>query len=90
MTTNSNAVAERVVRTIRAKCLDQLLILNQWHLTFVLRQYVAYYNQRQPHQGLGQQLPAPKTNPPTLPATPERVQCCPVLGGIIHDYAIAA
>jgi putative transposase len=86
---NANAVAERVVRSIRAECLDHLLILNRRHLTFVLRRYVAYYNERRPHQGLGQQMPAPTTAPPTSPAAPEQVQCRPVLGGLIRDYAVA-
>ncbi len=87
---NANAVAERMVRTIRAECLDHLLILNRRHLTFVLKQYLAYYNHRRPHQGLGQALPVPLAPAPTSPATPERVSCRPVLGGIIHDYAVAA
>jgi transposase InsO family protein len=50
---NANAVAERVVRTIRGECLDQLLILNRRHLLVMLRQYLAYDNRRRPHQGLG-------------------------------------
>ena len=53
----ANAYAERWVRSARAECLDHLLILNQAHLTVVLRRYVAYYNHRRPHQGLGQALP---------------------------------
>jgi transposase InsO family protein len=81
-------VAERVIRSPRAECLDHLLILNQRHLTLVLTQYLAYYNHRRPHQGLGQQMPAPTTEPPTVPAAPEQVQCHPVLGGLIRDYAV--
>jgi putative transposase len=38
---HANAVAERVVRSIRAEGRDQLLILNQRPLMFVLRQYGA-------------------------------------------------
>ena len=87
---NANAYAERVIRSIRAECLDHLLILSQRHLAFVLRQYVAYYNHRRPHQGLGQALPAPLEAAPTAAATPEQVRCRPVLGGLLHDYAVAA
>ena len=86
---NANAVAERVIRSLRAECLDHLLILNQRHLTFVLMQYLAYYNHRRPHQGLGQRMPAPTTEPPTVPVAPEQVRCRPILGGLIHDYAVA-
>jgi putative transposase len=37
---NANAIAERFVRTVRAECLDWLLILNRGHLERVLRVYV--------------------------------------------------
>jgi len=43
LTTDSNAYAERVIRSVRQECLDHLLILNRAHLTFVLRQFFAYY-----------------------------------------------
>ena len=87
---NANAVAEWAVRSICEECLDRLLILDQAHLTFVLKQYLEYYNRRRPHQGLGQRPPAPATAPPASPVAPERVRCRPVLGGIVHDYAVAA
>jgi putative transposase len=86
---NANAYAERVIRSVRQECLDHLLVLNRRHLAFVLRQYVAYYNERRPHQGLGQRPPAPTTDPATSPAAPEQVQCRPVLGGLLRDYAVA-
>ncbi len=89
-TPNANAVAERVVRTIRAECLDRLLIVNEAHLRSVLRQYAAYYNHRRPHQGRDQGPPVPLTAAPTMPTTPAQVRCRPVLGGLINDYDIAA
>jgi transposase InsO family protein len=39
----ANAIAERFVRTVRAECLDLLLILNRRHLERVLRVYVDHY-----------------------------------------------
>ncbi len=41
---NANAFAERWVRTVRAECLDWMLILGRRHLDRVLRTYVAHYN----------------------------------------------
>ena len=42
---------------MREECLDELLILGQHHLRRVIREYVAFYNQLRPHQGLDQQAP---------------------------------
>jgi putative transposase len=54
---NANAYAERWIRSARAECLDHLLVAGEAHLRRVLSQYVAYYNQARPHQGLEQRCP---------------------------------
>ena len=89
-TPNANAVAERAVRSIRAECLDRLLIVNQAHLRSVLAEYAAYYNHRRPHQGRDQGPPVPLVAAPTRPGDPTRIRCRPVLGGLINDYDVAA
>ena len=43
---NANAVAERVIGTIRRECLDHLIIFNERHLRRVLAEYVEHYNRR--------------------------------------------
>ena len=40
----ANGVAERFVRTVRAECLDRLLILNNRHLAHVLAVFVEHYH----------------------------------------------
>jgi putative transposase len=55
----ANAIAERFVRTVRAECLDWLLILNRRHLERVLRVYVDHYNRERPHRALEQWAPEP-------------------------------
>lgn len=49
---NANAIAERWIRSARQECLDHVLLLGERHTWCVLREYVAFYNQRRPHQGL--------------------------------------
>src|SRR5207249_1444400 len=44
----ANAYAERFVRTVRAECLDWLLIISRRHLEHVLRSYTTHYNPRAP------------------------------------------
>jgi transposase InsO family protein len=43
--------------TVRAECLDWLLIKGRGHLEQVLRRYVQHYNQHRPHRALGLQAP---------------------------------
>jgi putative transposase len=84
----ANAIAERFVRTVRAECLDWLLVLNRRHLERVLRDYVDHYNRERPHRAL-------ELRPPTADA---RRESSPVgeicrrdrLGGLIHEYYQAA
>ena len=79
---NSNAFAERWVRTVREECLDKLLIINEEHLRCVMKVYIAHYNQHRPHQGIAQQTPIPFP----APETQGEIRSRDVLGGIIHEY----
>jgi putative transposase len=80
----ANAIAERFVRTVRAECLDWLLILNRRHLERVLRVFVEHYNAQRPHRALKLQPPQPHEPPPT--ATSGAIQRHDRLGGLIHEY----
>ena len=59
----ANAIAERFVRTVRAECLDWLLILNRRQLERVLRVYADHYNTQRPHRALDLQPPDPDEPP---------------------------
>ena len=78
-----NATCERFLGSLRRECLDHTLILGEGQLRRVVREYVRYFNQLRPHQGLGQQLPAP-TGPAVATSGP--VQAVPILGGLHHAY----
>ena len=78
----ANAYAERWVRSVRAECLDHLLIVNEAHLRHVLAAYVTHYNQARPHQGIGQR--APITFEQRARQGPVRRR--DLLGGLIHEY----
>ncbi len=78
---NLNVYAERWVRSVGEACLDQIIVLSEQHLRYVLRQYVEYFMKRRPHQGLKQQLPDSTESPAT-----GRIRCRQVLGGLINDY----
>ena len=54
---NANAYAERWIGTVRAECLDWLLIVGRDHLEQVLRVYVQHYNRHRPHRAVGLEAP---------------------------------
>jgi len=58
------------------------LVLSERHLRYVLKEYVKYFMERRPHQGLEQQLP---DRTEESPAT-GRIRCRQVLDGLINDY----
>jgi putative transposase len=84
----ANAYAERFVRTVRAECLDWLLIIGRRHLETVLRIYTAHYNRERPHRGLALHPPEP-TNADPRPSG-EQIKRRDRLGGLIHEYHRAA
>ena len=81
-----NAYAERWVRTVRAECLDWLVV-GRGHLQQVLRVYVQHYNRHRPHRALLLQ-------PPDLPVRLTvldgdrggAVNRIDLLGGLLHEY----
>ena len=84
----ANAHAERWVGTVRRECTDRMLILGQRHLTTVLAEYTGHYNGHRPHRALDQQPPNPLRPDPGRAAV--KIQRCPILGGLINEYAQAA
>ena len=80
----ANAYAERWVSTVRAKCLDWVMVLGSRHLERVLRTYARHYNQHRPHRGLALDVPEPQE--PSTPARARYVRRRDVLGGLIHEY----
>jgi transposase InsO family protein len=84
----ANAHAERFVRTVRAECLDWLLIAGHRHLVHVLRTYIAHYNGERPHRALAL-IPPEAKRAAARPAN-AKVERHDLLGGLIHEYRAAA
>jgi len=61
----ANAVAERCVRTVRAECLDWLLIADRRHHQCVLRVYVDHDKVHRPHRALDLRPPSANRPPAT-------------------------
>jgi putative transposase len=81
----ANAICERFVGSLRRECLDQVLVIGGLQLTRLLKEYVAYFNEARPHQGIGQGIPVPRM-PLVGESNTGRVMALPVLNGLHHDY----
>jgi len=86
----ANAFAERWVRTVRTECLDWMLVFGRRHLERVLRTYISHYNARRPHRGLELKTPEPRLDPAPRLAQGARIRRRDVLGGLVHEYELAA
>jgi transposase InsO family protein len=77
-----NGYVERLIRSIRRKCMDHLIVVNAEHVRRILAKYAAYYNEVRTHVSLEKDAPC------TRPI--ERfgdVVAYPILGGLHHRYA---
>jgi hypothetical protein len=84
-TPKANAVAERMIGTLRREWLDHVIIVDERHLRRVLREYAPHYNGARPHRTLALQTP---TRSPlrVVPPWAGRIIARPVLGGLHHEY----
>lgn len=92
---NANAYAERFVRSIRAECLDRLIVyclrgatsaFGERRLRRAVDQFVAHYHGERNHQGLGNELIAPQCHQ----NGGTHVFCRERLGGLLRYYHRAA
>ncbi|CAL9670683.1 hypothetical protein SUDANB176_07462 [Streptomyces sp. enrichment culture] len=88
-----NPITERWMQTCRRELLDRMLIWNQRHLLYALREFETFHDEHRPHQG-----PADARPLHPLPApieAPDRITHLDIrrrarLGGTLHEYQHAA
>jgi transposase InsO family protein len=93
----ANSFVERVIVTLRRGCLDHIIPLGERHLRRKVLEWKDYYNHARPHMSLGGRPPDPPEDLPT-PLQPHHhhlpddatIVARPFLGGLHHDYRLAA
>jgi putative transposase len=91
----ARAHAERWVGSVRRECLDRILIVGRRHLQQVMATYARHYNEHRPHRSQGQRPPFSKPRPSDEQAMADvidldRIRRHDLLGGLIHEYELAA
>ena len=83
LTTQSNAWAERFVRSIKEECLDRMIFFGEQSLRRAIREFVAHYHRESNHQGLWNQLIESDDDVGSPHGT---VTCRERLGGMLRYY----
>jgi len=86
----ARAHAERWVGSVRHEWLDRLLILGRRHLHHVLAAYVRHFNEHRPQRALGQRPPLSDEQSLADVIDLDRLRRRDLLGGLIHEYQLAA
>ncbi len=94
---DANAYAEAWIGGLKRESLNYFMCFGLGHLNHIGQQYVRFFNEHRPHQGLGNRtLPAAATEPPAecvFESSQEvgSIQCQRFLGGLLrHYYRVAA
>jgi putative transposase len=81
---NLNAYAERWVRSVKEECLARLILFGEKALQHALMEYGTHYHHERNHQGKGNVLLFPLSNPGRESQGP--IQCRDRLGGLLKYY----
>ena len=90
---NASAHVERFIGSLRRECLAHFVFVSEVHLGRAVTEYVTWHNTGRVHQGIDD-IPdvvagrIPSRRPP--PVATGRLIGHPVLGGVAHDYELAA
>ena len=82
---NLNAFAERWVRSVKEECLSKLILFGEGSLHRALREFVKHFHAERNHQGKGNVILFPTTDP-SVPGRAGPVRCKERLGGMLKYY----
>jgi hypothetical protein len=86
---NASPHIERLMRTLRHEALDHFIFLSVNHVRRVATEFIRYYNGARPSQAI-HAIPDPYPELRQPPPQNGRLVALPVLGGVQHDYRLAA
>ncbi|MEZ6073165.1 MAG: integrase core domain-containing protein [Pirellulales bacterium] len=92
---NTNAYVERFLQTLQQEALDHFIVFGQQHLDVIVGEFVQYYHEERPHQGMDNDLltaadsqPAKggdkKPLPDVVPVA--AIACRQRFGGVLKHY----
>jgi putative transposase len=88
---NLNAFAERWIQSLKHEALNHFVVFSLEHFDHIVGEFVLYYHECRPHQGIGNRLIGAEENgqPPAV-TNLDQVRCEKRLGGLLKHYYRAA
>ncbi len=88
MSPNMNPFAEAWVQRTKHEVLNHFIVFGEGHLRHLLKEWLVYYHQFRPHQGLGNRPISGQTeeNEDSIALHREDVICHEGLGGLLKHY----
>ena len=88
---NLFAFVERWIQSLKHEALDYFIVFSLAHFDHIVSEFVDYYHDCRPHQGIGNRLISEEdTEEPPVVINLEEVQCETGLGGLLKHYYRAA
>ena len=99
---NMNAFVERWIQSLKYEALNHFIVFGKEHFDYIVSEYVGYYHECRPHQGIGNELmPRPRgesaqattsgDGSDSAPLAVAEIKCEQRLGGLLkHFYRVAA
>ena len=72
------------MRSVKSEVLSKLILFGERSLRHTLTQYTSHFHQERPHQGIGNVIPFPESQPANDRERP--IQCHERLGGLLKSY----
>jgi putative transposase len=88
---NLNAFVERWIQSLKHEALNHFVVFGLAHFDHIVREFVNYYHDCRPHQGIGNRLIGAEhaDEPPQIESV-EQLECDWRLGGLLKTYRRAA
>jgi putative transposase len=88
---NLNAFIERWIQSLKHEALNHFVVLGLAHFDHIVSEFVDYYHDCRPHQGIGNRLiGAGSQDVPPLVESIDQLECESRLGGLLKTYRRAA
>ena len=88
---NLNAFIERWIQSLKHEAMNHFIVFGLAHFDYILSEYVAYYHEHRPHQGIGNRLiGSDEDNEQPSVVSLDEVKCETRLGGLLKHYYRAA